>query len=384
MPRLNLDSNEPSSRFSRVRLTRFSSSGVSLPKVLLAISFAFLLFLGSTFAANINLNNNQSVEFGQGVVQTVACDDAVTITPYSSFVNESGGGSFKFTSISVTGIGEECNGRVFTIKAYKNGQDAPLPLYVTGGSTTYDQLKVADTAGTFSLVEAGLDSNDIEQLADESGFLVTLYTSDPPGSVAASDANDVDRITIESNVGSGESPSPSPSPTSSSFSFGDSSSLTYYFGRTRIGQTFKVPSSATTQLTGISNLRIRCEYQGFSSSSGISLFVRVKSEPNSDSVLAQSAALVIPGLACDNSTISIASLSLASALNVIPNESLYFEVFTNTPDHRFYLGDSFGYDRYGDGDLYFDRNEGVSPINMVKVEDIFGSPCDTYFTLNFN
>lgn len=50
---------------------------------------ATLIALGSTFAANINLNNNQAVEFGQGVVQATACDNQITVTPFSTFVNQS-------------------------------------------------------------------------------------------------------------------------------------------------------------------------------------------------------------------------------------------------------------------------------------------------------
>jgi hypothetical protein len=49
-----------------------------------------VLGLGSTFAANININNDQS-EFGQGVTKTVYCGalaDEITITPVSSFVPE--------------------------------------------------------------------------------------------------------------------------------------------------------------------------------------------------------------------------------------------------------------------------------------------------------
>ena len=172
----------------------------------------FSLVLGSTFAANINLNNNQAVEFGQGLVQTVACDeDGVTLTPYSSFVNEDGGGSFKFTSLTVTGISSQCSGKVFTIKAYKKNQDNPLVLYTTGG-TPYSQLQIADNNGVFTFVEevTGLQGDDI-QPASSDGFTVNLSTEGPPPSEAGSIANDVDRITIESREGSGASPSPSPS-----------------------------------------------------------------------------------------------------------------------------------------------------------------------------
>jgi hypothetical protein len=52
-----------------------------------------VLGLGSTFAANININNNDTSEFGQGVTQTVYCGDTadvptvITVTPISAFVN---------------------------------------------------------------------------------------------------------------------------------------------------------------------------------------------------------------------------------------------------------------------------------------------------------
>jgi hypothetical protein len=51
-----------------------------------------VLGLGSTFAANINISNNDRSEFGQGVTKTVYCgeeEDEITITPVSAFVNES-------------------------------------------------------------------------------------------------------------------------------------------------------------------------------------------------------------------------------------------------------------------------------------------------------
>ena len=48
-------------------------------------------FLGNTLASNISLNDNQSVEFGQGITQTIACDNDVEITPYSNFINGNSG-----------------------------------------------------------------------------------------------------------------------------------------------------------------------------------------------------------------------------------------------------------------------------------------------------
>ena len=51
-----------------------------------------VLGLGSTFAANININGDRPSEFGQGLTQTVYCGEndegeSITVTPISAFVN---------------------------------------------------------------------------------------------------------------------------------------------------------------------------------------------------------------------------------------------------------------------------------------------------------
>jgi hypothetical protein len=50
---------------------------------------AAVLGFGSTLAANIQINNNQISEFGQGVTQTVYCggEETITVRAISSFVN---------------------------------------------------------------------------------------------------------------------------------------------------------------------------------------------------------------------------------------------------------------------------------------------------------
>jgi hypothetical protein len=50
---------------------------------------AAVLGFGSTLAANIQINNDETSEFGQGVTQTVYCggDQEVTIAPISAYVN---------------------------------------------------------------------------------------------------------------------------------------------------------------------------------------------------------------------------------------------------------------------------------------------------------
>ena len=161
-----------------------------------------LAILGTTLAANINLNGSTPVEFGQGVAQTTACDNSVILTPESTFVNSTGGGDYSFTSITVSDISDACFGKDFIIRAYKNGQNSALPLYQTNGTDIYSEIRVNDNSGSFSLVEAGLLTDDITDISG--GFKVTFVTADPPQSIALSSAQDVDQISIESTDGIAE------------------------------------------------------------------------------------------------------------------------------------------------------------------------------------
>jgi hypothetical protein len=103
-------------------------SGKSL-KVLLGIGgLAAVVAVASTLAANININSGP-VEFGQGVAQTTTCDDQITVTPFSTFINDSSTGSHKLSSIKVSGIDStegKCSGKTFVIKAY--GEEGMLDL----------------------------------------------------------------------------------------------------------------------------------------------------------------------------------------------------------------------------------------------------------------
>ena len=158
-----------------------------------------LIALGSTFAANIAINTGSPIEFGQGVAQTTACDNEIIITPESSFVNSTGSGDYLFTSITVSEISDSCYGKDFTIKAYKNGETSPLPLYLTDGIDSYSEIKVHDDSGDFSFVDGGLLDDGITNVTD--GFKITFNTSGPPSSIALASALDVDQISIESTDG---------------------------------------------------------------------------------------------------------------------------------------------------------------------------------------
>ena len=106
-------------------------------KGLLAVAgFAAIAVLGSTLAANISLNSG-SLEFGQGVAVTSACDsDGITATPKAVFSNVTGGGTFNFASVSFSGISTSCANKLFTLNAYGDTSATPLNI-ATVGATSY-------------------------------------------------------------------------------------------------------------------------------------------------------------------------------------------------------------------------------------------------------
>ena len=165
--------------------------------------------LGSTLAASINLNAGTPVEFGQGVTQTVACDDSITITPFSSFVNADGAGAHKFTSLKISGIdssSDKCSGKSFVIKAY--GDNGILDIFnytdqSNSENTNYNSIEISDDAGEFTWVSDGTDGDDVTQgstsdITDTSFTLSFISDLSPITRTPLASAEDVKRITIES------------------------------------------------------------------------------------------------------------------------------------------------------------------------------------------
>lgn len=172
-------------------------------KAILGIgAVALSIGLGSTLASNISLNSGVPVEFGQGVATTMACDNSVFITPNSEFINDANYPGFKFTSFTVSGIGNECIGKVFTIKAYKNGQSDPLNLYIVNAGNSYNQVQVFRSQVGYVFVGAGAFAAGLSSSTEDS-FTITFATSDVSGvfqvtTIPLASAQDVDRMTIES------------------------------------------------------------------------------------------------------------------------------------------------------------------------------------------
>ncbi len=169
--------------------------------------------LGSTLAASINLNSGGPVEFGQGIAQTTACDDEITITPYSTFVNEEGGGDYYFSSLKISGIDSsegKCSGKRFLIKAYSDQGIVPLFNYDDSAIESdeegdYDYVEIANNGGEFTWVSGGTDDDDVipgpEGYITDTSFTL-LFSSDSigPNTITRTPialAEDVKRITVE-------------------------------------------------------------------------------------------------------------------------------------------------------------------------------------------
>ena len=114
----------------RTRQKRSSTKGL-----VAAAGFAAIAVLGSTLAANSSLNSG-TLEFGQGVAVTSACDsDGITATPKAVFANASGAGQFNFASIAFTGIASGCANKLFTVNAYGDTSATPLNIATVGANS---------------------------------------------------------------------------------------------------------------------------------------------------------------------------------------------------------------------------------------------------------
>jgi len=98
-----------------------------MPLLAVVVSVAVVGGMSTTLAGTISLNTSGSVEFGQGVVTTAACDTSIKILPASSF--ETSTSTFNVSSIALEDIGTNggtdtatagagCLGKKLTLKAY--------------------------------------------------------------------------------------------------------------------------------------------------------------------------------------------------------------------------------------------------------------------------
>jgi hypothetical protein len=159
-----------------------------LAKLLSLAAMVGLVLLGTTFAANINLGGSQSIEFGQGVVQTTACSGSTQlgVLPQAKFVNSAGTGAWYFKSITVSNIPVGCQGSDFQISAYGSSSATPLALFDTSGTN----VVVYHSSNGF-VVGGGMSGYTVSSGSDS--FTVTFTNP-----VATADS--VYKITMQSGV----------------------------------------------------------------------------------------------------------------------------------------------------------------------------------------
>jgi hypothetical protein len=175
--------------------------------------------IGSTLAANITLNTDDAVEFGQGVVTTAACDGDITIAPSSIFVNPSPAPSgspattarFDLGTIALSDVDtstlaggdtttEGCDGTTLTIKAYGDSGDTALALETTSedidGTPTpvyLREIRVNVTAASPYFALAGSNGGVAITNITSSSFDLELDEDNSPIT-----ADEVYKITVES------------------------------------------------------------------------------------------------------------------------------------------------------------------------------------------
>jgi len=163
MSLLNLNTSTGRGPRSKKSLKMFMGAGL-----LVAV-----LGIGSTFAANITLNNSVTpTEFGQGVQRTVYCGGSattLTLKPFSNF--KSSTNSFAVGGITVSGIPAACNNLNFVISVYRDGSDTRQEIAKKDSSTLVTPTVFWTTDTTYRAFDSSkrTDSTDCQKKKGDSG-----------------------------------------------------------------------------------------------------------------------------------------------------------------------------------------------------------------------
>ena len=93
----------------------------------------FALAISSTFAANININDTNRIEFGQGIYQIKACDQFISLEFKST---RSVNGFSRVGNIIFKGLDiDKCKGTAMRLRLFKTGVAQHLNLYTNAAGT---------------------------------------------------------------------------------------------------------------------------------------------------------------------------------------------------------------------------------------------------------
>jgi hypothetical protein len=181
----------------------------------IAMGFAAaVIFVGGAFGAKVILNNNSSVEFGQGVSQAVTCQSsALTVTPFAGFINDTSTtpatGRWTLDSVYIEGIQPGCAGVDFTVKVYDNAGNPALGTSDSATSQvstpytykTYDAAKfyMQDSSTITSMSNAYTDIENATDNTQDTTASVQI-TFDPDLVADFASARSVYKITVETSA----------------------------------------------------------------------------------------------------------------------------------------------------------------------------------------
>lgn len=146
-------------------------------------TIAVVAVIGSTLAANISLGTGSAIEFGQGVQVTAVCDNLITLTPETVFMNGTTP-AFMLSTISFTGVDASatttCQGKTLSLNAYGDSSSTPVQL-ATVSSSALTTATIGITSGaptsTEGTVIGSVSGAGTDALGFELGFSTPAATS---------------------------------------------------------------------------------------------------------------------------------------------------------------------------------------------------------------
>ena len=155
MKLLNLDSGDEAAPPNKKK-SKWLKIGIGVSALVLIPT------IGSTLAGSITIGSG-SVEFGQGVVDTAACDDTISVAPTSTLNPGNPPATlpfFEILSITLSGINSDCIGKTFRLSAYDSIGD---PVSLCYGVTDYADIVYLSPTSTS---DCGVVVNN----GDDTGF----------------------------------------------------------------------------------------------------------------------------------------------------------------------------------------------------------------------
>lgn len=87
-----------------------------------------LIVIGDTVGGLVTVNTKNRIEFGQGSLLALPCDNAVSVKPQAIYGDNSDNGKkeFLFDSLILSGISDECLNKLFQFKFYTLSGSSPI------------------------------------------------------------------------------------------------------------------------------------------------------------------------------------------------------------------------------------------------------------------